>query len=139
MTDPDCIFCKIANGDIPSTTVYEDDEFRVILDLNPAAKGHALILPKSHFKDITEADEATAAKLLPLAAKIGAAMQKGLGADGFNIVVNTGTCAGQTVFHLHVHIIPRYNGGPQIVAWEPGEASDEEREEAAALIRNALA
>ncbi len=138
MTDPDCIFCRIANGDIPSTTVYEDDEFRVILDLNPASKGHALILPKSHFKDITEADEATAEKLLPLAARIGAAMKKGLGADGFNIVVNTGTCAGQTVFHLHVHIIPRYDGGPQIVAWEPGEATDEEREAAAALIRDAM-
>ncbi len=138
MTDPDCIFCRIANGEIPSTTVYEDGEFRVILDLNPAARGHALILPKAHYKDITEADEDTAQKLLPLAAKIGAAMKKDLGADGFNIVVNTGTCAGQTVFHLHVHIIPRYEGGPQIVAWEPGEATDEEREAAAALIRKAL-
>ncbi len=138
MTDPDCIFCKIANGEIPSTTVYEDDEFRVILDLNPAARGHALILPKAHYKDITAADESTAEKLLPLAAEIGAAMKKGLGADGFNIVVNTGTCAGQTVFHLHVHIIPRYEGGPQIVAWEPGEATDEEREAAAELIRNAI-
>ena len=83
MKEDACIFCKIANGEIPSATVYEDEEFRVILDLGPASKGHALILPKNHFKDLCEAEEATAAKLFPLAARIGAAMKKGLRAgDG---------------------------------------------------------
>jgi histidine triad (HIT) family protein len=71
MKDCNCIFCKIANGEIPSSTVYEDEDFRVILDLGPAAKGHALILPKEHFKDVTELDPKIAAKVLPLGAKLG--------------------------------------------------------------------
>ncbi len=138
MIKNDCIFCKIANGEIPSATVYEDEEFRVILDLGPASKGHALILPKSHFKDICEADAATAGKLFPLAGKIGAAMKKGLGASGFNVVQNNGTSAGQTVFHLHVHVIPRYDGGPEMVAWKPGKAEQEELAHTAETIREAL-
>lgn len=138
MKDNNCIFCKIANGEIPSATVYEDDAFRVILDLGPASKGHALILPKNHFKDICEADEATAGKLFPLAAKIGEAMKKGLGADGFNVVQNNGSCAGQTVFHLHVHVIPRYEGGPTMVSWNPGKAESEELAKIADTIKAAL-
>lgn len=138
MKDNNCIFCKIANGEIPSATVYEDDAFRVILDLGPASKGHALILPKNHFKDICEADEATAGKLFPLAAKIGKAMKKGLGADGFNVVQNNGSCAGQTVFHLHVHVIPRYEGGPTMVSWNPGKAESEELAKTADTIKAAL-
>ena len=78
MRDDNCIFCKIANGEIPSATLYEDEDFRVILDLGPASKGHALILPKQHFKDLCELDPAIAAKALPLAGKIGAAMKKAL-------------------------------------------------------------
>ena len=116
MIDKDCIFCKIANGEIPSATVYEDADFRAILDLGPASKGHTLILPKHHFKDLNEIDAETAAKVLPVAAKIGAAMKKGLGCAGYNVVQNNGTAAGQTVFHFHVHIIPRYEGGPTMVA-----------------------
>ena len=108
MKDSNCIFCKIANGEIPSSTVYEDQDFRVILDLGPAAKGHALILPKEHFKDVCELDEAVAAKVLPLGAKIGAAMKEALGCAGFNLVQNNGVAAGQTVFHFHLHLIPRY-------------------------------
>lgn len=126
MREDSCIFCKIANGEIPSATVYEDQDFRVILDLGPASKGHALILPKSHFKNLYEADAETAGKLFPLAGKLGTAMMKGLGASGFNVVQNNGTSAGQTVFHLHVHVIPRYEGGPEMVAWTPGKAEPEE-------------
>ncbi len=138
MRDENCIFCKIANGEIPSATVYEDSEFRVILDMGPASRGHALILPKSHFKDITEADEGTAGKLFPLAARIGGGMKRGLGAEGFNVVQNNGASAGQTVFHLHVHVIPRYKGGPGMVAWNPGKASQEELMETAAQIQRAM-
>ena len=79
----DCIFCKIANGEIPSATLYEDEDFRVILDLGPASKGHALILPKEHYKDLCELDDAVAAKVLPLAGKMGRAMKKALHFDGF--------------------------------------------------------
>ena len=138
MRDDNCIFCKIANGEIPSSTIYEDDDFRVILDLGPAAKGHALILPKEHFKDVCELDEKTAARVLLLGAKIGTAMKKSLGCAGFNLVQNNGAAAGQTVFHFHVHIIPRYEGGPKIVTWTPGEEAPEILAETAEKIKEAL-
>ena len=134
----DCIFCKIAAGEIPSATVYEDDTFRVILDLGPAAKGHALILPKRHFADVTELSEEVAANLLPLGAKIGTAMKKGLGCTGFNLVQNNGLSAGQTVFHFHMQVIPRYEGGPEMVTWVPGSAEQEELQKTAACIRENL-
>lgn len=138
MKDNNCIFCKIANGEIPSSTVYEDEDFRVILDLGPASKGHALILPKEHFKDVTELDEKLAAKVLPLGAKIGTAMKNALGCAGFNLVQNNGEAAGQTVFHFHVHVIPRYEGGPSMVTWTPGEEAPEVLAETAAKIKAAL-
>lgn len=133
-----CIFCKIASGEIPSQTVYEDDYFRAILDLSPASKGHTLILPKKHFKDITELDENYGAKILPLAAKIGEAMKKELGCAGFNIVQNNGEAAGQTVMHYHMHIIPRYLNGPQMVTWEPKESNSHEQEKIAALLKESI-
>ncbi len=133
-----CIFCKIAAGEIPSQTIYEDDSFRAILDLSPASKGHTLILPKKHFTDITELDEDYAAKILPLAAKIGQTMKKELGCEGFNIVQNNGEAAGQTVMHYHMHIIPRYANGPQMVIWEPKESNPDEQKEIAALLFKAL-
>ena len=136
MKDSNCIFCKIANGEIPSSTIYEDEDFRVILDLGPAAKGHALILPKEHFKDVCELDETIVAKVLPLGAKIGAAMKEALGCAGFNLVQNNGSAAGQTVFHFHMHVIPRYENGPEMVTWTPGK--DEELADTAAKIKNAL-
>lgn len=139
MKKDDCIFCKIANGIIGSTTVYEDDDFRVILDLSPASKGHALILPKEHFDDVCQLEKETAGKVLPLAAKIGAAMKEALGCDGFNLVQNNGESAGQTVMHFHMHVIPRYGtAGKKIVTWEPGEATQEEREAQGEAIRRAL-
>lgn len=138
MTDDNCIFCKIASGVIPSTTLYEDDQFRVILDLGPASRGHALILPKQHYADVCSLDETIAAKVLPLGAKIGAAMKKSLGCSGFNLVQNNGKAAGQTVFHFHMHVIPRYDNGPVIVSWAPGEASPEELSEVADKIKNCL-
>jgi histidine triad (HIT) family protein len=138
MRKDDCIFCKIANGDIPSATVYEDEDFRAILDLGPASNGHALILPKEHFADLCELDEAVAAKVLSVASKIGKAMKQGLGCAGFNVVQNNGEAAGQTVMHFHVHVIPRYENGPRMVEWTPGENTDAEREEILGKIKAAL-
>ncbi|MEF9939270.1 MAG: HIT family protein [Clostridium sp.] len=138
MTENGCIFCKIANGEIPSASIYEDEMFNVILDLGPASKGHALILPKEHFQDICELDEVVAAKVLPLAAKIGIAMKKSLGCAGFNLVQNNGAAAGQTVSHFHVHIIPRYEDGPNIVTWEPRTASAEELNQIRECIQAAI-
>ena len=108
MKDCNCIFCKIANGEIPSKTLYEDEQFRVILDLGPATKGHALILPKSHYKNLYELPDATAADVMKLAKKMAAQMTEKLGCDGFNLVQNNHEVAGQTVFHFHMHLIPRY-------------------------------
>ena len=102
MKDENCIFCKIANGESPSTTLYEDEDFRVIFDLSPATNGHCLILPKEHFEDLTRLPEHYASRVLPLAAKIGQAMKDGLHAEGFNIVQNNGEAAGQTVHHFHI-------------------------------------
>ena len=127
MTDKNCIFCKIANGEIPAKTVYEDEFFRAILDISPATKGHTLILPKSHYKDIKEVDDNVSSKILVLASRIGKSMEESLGASGFNILLNTGSSAGQTVFHCHTHIIPRYeNGEKDILNWTHLELSEEE-------------
>ena len=136
--DNNCIFCKIANGEIPSTTVYEDDMFRVILDLSPATKGHALILPKQHMANIYEMDETTDQKVFVLASNIATAMKKALNCDGINIVQNNGEAAGQTVFHFHMHIIPRYINDGQNINWIPGTSEPEEREKIAQKIKAAL-
>lgn len=124
-----CIFCKIANGEIPSATLYEDEDFRVILDLSPASKGHALILPKGHAANLFELPDDTAAKALVLAKKIGARLKDGLHADGFNVVQNNGEAAGQTVFHFHMHLIPRYQDDTVDVKWKPGTLTDSDKEE----------
>ena len=124
-----CIFCKIAGGEIPSATLYEDDDFRVILDLGPASKGHALILPKEHYANLYEIPDELAAKAMKLAKKMASAMTKALGCDGFNLVQNNGEVAGQTVFHFHIHVIPRYSGGEAMVSWNPGTLTDADKEE----------
>ncbi len=128
MKDSDCIFCKIANGEIPSKTIYEDENFRVILDLAPATKGHALILPKEHYKDLFELPENIASDVIVLAKKLATEMKEKLGCDGFNIMQNSGETAGQTVFHFHMHLIPRYKGDRQKIEWEKKEPSQEELE-----------
>ena len=125
----DCIFCKIAAGEIPSATLYEDEDFRVILDLGPAARGHALILPKAHYADLCEIPEELAAKAMILAKKIVSAGRKALRCDGYNIVQNNEECAGQTVFHFHMHMIPRYKGDKVGIGWHMGELTDEDKNE----------
>ena len=103
MSENSCIFCNIANGEIKSSTLYEDKDFRVILDISPASKGHALILLKGHYADLLEVPDEISAKILPLAKKVGDACMKALKADGFNVLINTKESAGQTVFHCHIH------------------------------------
>lgn len=104
----DCIFCKLANGEIPTNTVYEDANYRVIMDANPANPGHALVLPKKHGKDIFELDAETVAGAHAVAKKIAEAQMAVLKADGVNILQNNGEAAGQTVSHFHIHVIPRF-------------------------------
>lgn len=129
MKDANCIFCKIANGDVPSQTLYEDDNFRVILDLGPATKGHALILSKDHYANLYDLPEETAGEAMKLAKKMAAKMTKSLGCEGFNLVQNNGDMAGQTVFHFHMHLIPRYRADGQKIGWKPQEVTQVELEE----------
>lgn len=129
MKKEDCIFCKIANGEIPAKTLYEDEDFRVILDLGPATRGHALILPKEHYKNIYELPEETAAGVMKLAKKMAIRMTEKLRTDGFNLVQNNGEAAGQTVMHFHLHLIPRYENDGQYILWKPGTVTQEELEE----------
>ena len=131
----DCIFCKIANGEIPAATLYEDEDFRVILDLGPASKGHALILPKTHAANLYELPEELAGKAMILAKKMAVKLTDALQCDGLNVVQNNGEAAGQTVFHFHMHLIPRYEGDDVGITWKPGELSDEDREEILTKIK----
>lgn len=133
-----CIFCKIAGGEIPAATLYEDEDFRVILDLGPASKGHALILPKGHYANIYELPDEMASKAMVLAKKMAAVMTKALGCDGFNIVQNNGEVAGQTVFHFHMHLIPRYVGDQVGLTWKPGTLDDETKAEIVEKVKAQL-
>ena len=108
MRDSSCIFCKIIAGEIPSRTIYEDEEFKVILDISPASKGHALLVSKEHYADLFHIDEEVAARAMKLAKKVGTHMKEVLGCDGLNLLQNNSEAAGQTIFHFHMHLIPRY-------------------------------
>ena len=129
MKNDSCIFCKIANGEIPSKTLYEDEKFRVILDLGPATKGHELIMPKYDYANRYELPEEEAKYVIKKKKKMAAKMTEKLGCDGFNLVQNNGETAGQTVFHFHMHLIPRYKEDGQKIGWNPGSPSQEELEE----------
>ena len=134
----DCIFCKIIGGEIPSNTIYEDADFRVILDASPATKGHVLILPKQHYANMFEIDDEVLAKAAKLAKKVITHEKEVLGCDGYNVLQNNGEAAGQTVFHFHMHLIPRYNGDQAGITWKPGELKDEVRDEIVAKVTAAL-
>lgn len=138
MAEKDCIFCKIANGEIPSATIYENSDFRVFLDVAPANRGHALIVPKEHFKDIFDIDAVTAGKLFSLATEVARAMKSVLNCDGMNIVQNNGIIAGQTVFHFHLHLIPRYENDNVNIGWQPGDSVSSELQELAKEIRKKI-
>lgn len=125
MKKDDCIFCKLANGIIPTNSIYEDEDFNVILDAAPATKGHVLILPKEHADNLYELPDETATKVLGLAKKLAKNMTDKLGCDGLNLVQNNGTVAGQTVFHFHMHMIPRYKDDKQEILWNPTEPDAE--------------
>ena len=123
----DCIFCKLANGVFPTNSIYEDEDFNVILDASPATKGHALILPKEHYDNVYEMPDALLEKTIKLAKKIIQKETDVLGCDGYNIVQNNGEAAGQTVFHFHMHLIPRYKEkNMPMVTWKPNELPEEE-------------
>lgn len=115
-----CVFCKIIKGDIPSSTIYEDENVKVILDIEPAAKGHAILLCKQHVANVFELPEDTASKIYAVVPKVARAIRDELGCDGMNILQNNGEAAGQTVFHLHIHFIPRWENDTVTFEWEKG-------------------
>ena len=129
MRDANCVFCKILDGVIPSVKLYEDEDFVIILDIGPAAFGHALIIPKDHYANLYEMPEELLGKVMSLAKVWGEKLVKVLKADGLNLVQNNGLAAGQTVFHYHLHLIPRYEGDGVGELWTPGSLSEEQRKE----------
>ncbi|MBO6108770.1 MAG: HIT family protein [Eubacterium sp.] len=134
MMEDNCIFCKIIKGDIPSTAVYEDDDVKAILDVNPAAEGHVIVIPKEHAENVFSISDEALMKTICVAKRVAAALKKAYNCDGVNIIQNNGEAAGQTVFHLHIHVIPRYEGDTVNVGWKPGD-KPENMEEIAAKIK----
>ena len=123
-SDENCIFCKIIAGDIPSKTVYEDDKYKAIMDVAPASKGHVIILPKNHAANIFEISDEDVAGIMVVAKRVASILKNALECDGVNILQNNGEIAGQTVFHLHVHVIPRYEDDMVKIKWSQPENID---------------
>jgi len=133
-----CIFCKIAKGEIPSASLYEDEEFQVILDAAPASRGHTLLLTKQHFANLYDMPDDLIQKAMLLVKKVAVAMKAELKCDGLNIVQNNEPAAGQTVFHFHVHLIPRYENDDVGLTWKPGELTEETSNEMVAKLQSIL-
>ena len=129
MRDANCIFCKILDGVIPSAKIYEDEDFAIILDVGPASFGHALMIPKNHYANLFEMPEELLSKAMSIAKVWGDKLVKALNADGLNLVQNNGLAAGQTVFHYHLHLIPRYEGDNVGNLWNPGTLTEEQKKE----------
>ena len=119
--DPDCLFCKIVRGDIPSSVVLETDEAVAFLDIRPVNKGHVLLVPREHHADLTELPDRLAAHAGSLLPRLCRAVRKATGADGLNVVVNNGAAAGQTVGHGHWHVITRFHDDPVDWPWPHSE------------------
>ena len=133
-----CIFCKIAAGEIPAITLYEDKEVKVIFDAGPATKGHALVIPKAHADNVFDIPEETLAKAHIVAKKVATALKEATGCAGVNILQNNGEVAGQSVFHLHIHVIPRYPDDTAHIKWTPGTQDTEYLEELAQTVQEKM-
>lgn len=129
-----CLFCKIAAGELESATIFENNEFRVILDKFPSGKGHALIMPKEHYENIYDLDAETAGKMFGLATVVARSLKKVLNCEGMNVLQNNGEIAGQTVMHFHIHLIPRFEGDGMNFHWKTQQFGDEEMKELALLL-----
>lgn len=133
----DCLFCKIIKGEVPSSKVYENENIVAFLDINPVNPGHTLVVPKEHYENFSLADEKTLHHLVEAAQKVAKAIVKALGYEGYNIGVNNGSVAGQVIFHLHVHVMPRRpDDGHKL--WKGKTYGEGEMEKVAAKIREAI-
>jgi histidine triad (HIT) family protein len=124
--DPDCIFCKIIAGEIPGTKVAEDERTVAFMDINPATRGHLLVVPREHTRDLLTIGEDELAAVAAMAKRMAARVKERLGADGVNLLNSCGSVAWQTVFHFHVHVIPRYEDDPLRLPWVPGPGDPDE-------------
>jgi histidine triad (HIT) family protein len=132
-SDPDCIFCKIVAGELPATKIDEDDRTITFMDINPGTRGHALVIPKEHSKNLLEIGPADLAATAEAAQRLAQRMPEALGAEGVNLINSCGSAAWQTVFHFHLHVIPRYSDDTVRLPWTPGDGKDGHDEAAEAL------
>jgi histidine triad (HIT) family protein len=132
--EPGCIFCRIIAGELPSTVVSESERSLALMDINPAADGHVLVVPRRHTRDITTIDPEDLADAVLLAQRMARRVWERLGADGVNVMQSSGAAAWQTVFHLHLHVVPRYHDDPLVLPWQPQPGDPERIARAAAAI-----
>ena len=133
--DPDCLFCKIVAGEIPATKVAEDERTVAFMDINPATRGHLLVVPREHTRDLLSIDPDELAAVANAAKRLAARAKDRLGADGVNLLNSCGPAAWQTVFHFHIHVIPRYDDDPLRLPWTPAPGDEAEIEAAAQALR----
>jgi histidine triad (HIT) family protein len=135
VADPDCLFCKIAAGELPATIVDEDARTLAFMDINPATRGHALVIPREHSRDLLDVGDEDLAACASAARRLAARVKERLSADGVNLLNSCGTAAWQTIFHFHVHVIPRYDDDPLRLPWVPGPGDEDEIAAAAEQLR----
>jgi histidine triad (HIT) family protein len=133
--DPDCIFCKIVAGELPGEIVDQDDKTVAFMDINPGTRGHLLVVPREHARDLLEIAEDDLAATMFTAKRMAERVHDRLGADGVNLLNARGSAAWQTVFHFHVHVIPRYEGDPLRLPWRPAPGDTDEIAAVAAQLR----
>jgi histidine triad (HIT) family protein len=135
MRDPDCLFCKIVAGELPSQRIDENERTVAFMDISPATRGHALVVPRNHATDLLEADPEDVAAVAVAAQRLAERAVQRLGADGVNLINSCGAAAWQTVFHLHMHVIPRYADDPLKLPWVPSPGDADEIAATAELLR----
>jgi histidine triad (HIT) family protein len=136
MADPDCIFCQIVAGELPARVVAEDERTIAFMDIAPATRGHALVIPRAHSRDVLSVSDEDLAATLAAARRLAARAVEQLGADGVNLLNSCGAAAWQSVFHFHIHVIPRYRGDPLKLPWVPAQGDAEEIAQAAQELEN---
>ena len=135
MSEPDCLFCKIVSGEIPGEMVDQDERTVAFMDINPATRGHALVVPRRHERDLLEIGVEDLEATIVAAQRLARRAHERLGADGVNLLNSCGQAAWQTVYHFHIHVIPRYEGDPLRLPWTPAEGDPEEIAAAAQALR----
>jgi histidine triad (HIT) family protein len=126
VTESDCIFCKILAGELPSQIIDEDDKTVAFMDISPATRGHALVIPRRHTRDLLEIGEEDLQATIVAAQRLARRVKERLEADGVNLINSCGSAAWQTVFHFHIHVIPRYDDDPLRLPWKPQPGDSEE-------------